>query len=111
VPEQIQFEAGSAKILGRSEALVDHIAEKIKANPQARRIRIEGHTDDVGSAKRNLEISQGRADAVRMALIARGVEADRLQSVGYGNTRPLDRRRTPDARAKNRRVDFIIVEE
>jgi large repetitive protein len=111
VPEQIQFESGSAKILGRSEALVGHIVEKIKANPQVRRIRIEGHTDDVGSAKRNLEVSQGRADAVRMALIARGVEPDRLQAVGYGNTRPLDRRRTTDARAKNRRVDFIIVEE
>src|SRR5262249_48998032 len=64
VPDQIQFETGSARILGRSLALLDHIAEKIKANPQVKRIRIEGHTDDVGSAERNLKVSQSRADAV-----------------------------------------------
>jgi outer membrane protein OmpA-like peptidoglycan-associated protein len=76
-----------------------------------KRIRIEGHTDDVGGTKKNMELSQARAESVRNFLIRKGVEADRLQAVGYGDTRPLDKRKTPDARAKNRRVEFIIVEQ
>ena len=76
-----------------------------------KRIRIEGHTDDVGGAKKNQELSQARAESVRNFLIKKGVEPERLQAVGYGDTRPLDKRKTADARAKNRRVEFIIVEQ
>jgi outer membrane protein OmpA-like peptidoglycan-associated protein len=111
LPENILFETGSARIAGRSEALLDRVADKIKANPQVKRIRIEGHTDDVGSSRKNLELSQQRAEAVRDFLIRKGVEPERLQAVGYGDTRPLDKRRTSEARAKNRRVEFIIVEQ
>ncbi|HEY2743566.1 MAG TPA: OmpA family protein [Polyangia bacterium] len=111
LPENINFDTGSDKIAGRSEALMDRIAEKIKANPGVKRIRIEGHTDDVGGAKKNQELSQARAESVRNFLIKKGIEADRLQAVGYGDTRPLDKRKTADARAKNRRVEFIIVEQ
>jgi len=111
LPENINFDTGSDKISGRSEALMDRIAEKIKANPQVKRIRIEGHTDDVGGAKKNQELSQARAESVRNFLIKKGVEPERLQAVGYGDTRPLDKRKTAEARAKNRRVEFIIVEQ
>ena len=48
---------------------------------------------------------------MRSVLIKKGVEAERLQAVGYGDTRPLDKRKTAEARAKNRRVEFIIVEQ
>jgi outer membrane protein OmpA-like peptidoglycan-associated protein len=111
IPEQIQFETGRAAIAGRSEALLKRIADKIKANPQVKRIRIEGHTDDVGTAQKNQQLSQERSEAVRAALIRLGIDAERLQAVGYGNSRPLDKRKTNDARAKNRRVEFIIVEQ
>jgi large repetitive protein len=111
LPENINFDTGSDNISGRSQALVDRIAEKIKANPGVKRIRIEGHTDDVGGAKKNQELSQARAESVRNYLIKKGVEPERLQAVGYGDTRPLDKRKTSDARAKNRRVEFIIVEQ
>jgi outer membrane protein OmpA-like peptidoglycan-associated protein len=111
VPEPIQFETGRTGVAARSEALLDRLADKLKANLQVKRIRIEGHTDDVGTARKNQELSQARAEAVREHLIKRGVEPDRLQAVGYGNTRPLDKRRTAGARARNRRVEFIIVEE
>jgi outer membrane protein OmpA-like peptidoglycan-associated protein len=111
LPEQIQFEIGKATILGRSDSLLVRIAEKIKANGQVKRIRIEGHTDDVGSPRKNQELSQARAEAVREYLIMKGVEADRLQAVGYGTSRPVDKRKTAEARAKNRRVEFIIVEQ
>jgi outer membrane protein OmpA-like peptidoglycan-associated protein len=111
LPENINFETGSDRIAGRSESLMDRVADKIKSNPQVKRIRIEGHTDDVGGSKKNMELSQARAESVRNFLIKKGVEADRLQAVGYGDTRPLDKRKTADARAKNRRVEFIIVEQ
>jgi outer membrane protein OmpA-like peptidoglycan-associated protein len=111
LPENINFDTGQATIAGRSQALMDRVAEKIKSNPQVKRIRIEGHTDDVGSPKKNQDLSQARAEAVRDFLIKKGVEPERLQAVGYGDTRPLDKRKTAEARAKNRRVEFIIVEQ
>ena len=111
LPEQVQFEPGRATLAPRSEALLKRLADKINANARIKRLRIEGHTDDVGTEKKNQELSQARAEAVREFLIARGVAAERLQAVGYGNTRPLDRRTTSDARAKNRRVELIIVEQ
>jgi outer membrane protein OmpA-like peptidoglycan-associated protein len=111
LPENINFDTGSDNIAGRSQSLMDRVAEKIKSNPGVKRIRIEGHTDDVGGAKKNMELSQARAESVRNYLIKKGVEPERLQAVGYGDTRPLDKRKTSDARAKNRRVEFIIVEQ
>jgi outer membrane protein OmpA-like peptidoglycan-associated protein len=111
LPENILFDTGSDHIASRSEALIARVADKIKANPNVKRIRIEGHTDDVGGAKKNQDLSQARAESVRNALIARGIEPDRLQAVGYGDTRPLDKRQTNGARAKNRRVEFVIVEQ
>jgi large repetitive protein len=111
IPDAIQFETGKATLAGRSEALLDRIADKMKSNPQVKRVRIEGHTDDVGSPKKNQELSQSRAESVRDYLIKKGIEGDRLQAVGYGNSRPIDKRKSGDARAKNRRVEFIIVEQ
>ncbi len=111
IPDAIQFETGKATLAGRSEALLDRIADKMKSNPQVKRVRIEGHTDDVGSAKKNQDLSQQRSESVRDYLIKKGVEGDRLQAVGYGDTRPLDKRKSAEARAKNRRVEFIIVEQ
>ena len=111
LPDQIQFDIGKATIAARSEALLNRVADKIKANPQIKRIRIEGHTDDVGTPQRNQILSQARAEAVRDYLMQKAIDGDRLQAVGYGNTRPLDPGHNSAARAKNRRVDFIIVEQ
>jgi outer membrane protein OmpA-like peptidoglycan-associated protein len=90
---------------------LSRIAEKLHANPRVKRIRIEGHADDPGSARKNLDLSQARAEAVRNALIARGIDPPRLQAVGYGNTRPIDHHKTADARAKNRRVELIVEDQ
>jgi outer membrane protein OmpA-like peptidoglycan-associated protein len=111
LPDQLRFETGRATFLGHSEALLNRVADKLKAHANVRRVRIEGHTDDVGTARKNQELSQARAEAVRNYLIDKGVEPDRLQAVGYGNSRPLDTRRSSAARARNRRVEFIIVEQ
>jgi outer membrane protein OmpA-like peptidoglycan-associated protein len=111
LPDQITFDTGRTEIQRRVEALLNRVADKLKAHSNVKRVRIEGHTDDVGSAQKNHDLSQQRAEAVREYLIERGIEPDRLQAVGYGNTRPLDTHKTAAARAKNRRVDFIIVEQ
>jgi outer membrane protein OmpA-like peptidoglycan-associated protein len=111
IPDQIQFETGRATILPRSYALLDRIAQKLKENPAIRRVRVEGHTDNQGGADKNQSLSQARADAVIDYLSRRGVDGSRLQGVGYGATRPIATNATAGGRAKNRRVEFIIVEQ
>ena len=111
LPEQVQFETGKATILPRSYALLDRIAGKLRENQGVRRVRVEGHTDDQGGAEKNLAISKARADAVVEYLVKKGVAPSRLASAGLGMTRPIASNRTSTGRAKNRRVEFIIVEQ
>ena len=111
IKEKIYFEFGKAVIQERSFSLIDEIAETVVANPQLKKIRIEGHTDSVGSDMANLKLSQARADSVAEALSARGVERSRLDGVGFGEMRPIDSNDTDDGRAANRRVEFIIVDQ
>ena len=102
--EQIEFANASATISAKSASLLDQLAKEARACPG--NIRIEGHTDSVGRANYNLRLSDDRAAAVRAALIERGVPADRLQSEGFGATRPLADNHTAEGRAKNRRIEF-----
>ena len=89
---------------------MEEIADVILRNPQLASIEIQGHTDDRGGREHNEELSQRRADAVRVWLIQHGVEAHRLQAVGYGQTRPLVPNITSSNRARNRRVQFVVQE-
>jgi outer membrane protein OmpA-like peptidoglycan-associated protein len=106
---KVQFASGSDRIDSRSEPLLDQIGQALVANPGVGKIRIEGHTDNVGDPKFNQRLSQERAEAVKAALIKRGVDGDRLQTRGYGETRPIAPNKTAPGRANNRRVEFIIV--
>jgi hypothetical protein len=83
--------------------ILDRLADALFAHPEVKRLRIEGHA---WQEKRAQELSQRRADEVRSYLIDRGIEAKRIQAVGYGETRPLD----AESAAKNRRVEFIVIE-
>jgi outer membrane protein OmpA-like peptidoglycan-associated protein len=74
-------------------------------------VRIEGHTDSRGSLKHNMKLSQSRADSVRKFLIGAGVEADRMESRGFGPTVPIDDNRTDAGREANRRVEFVITSQ
>jgi outer membrane protein OmpA-like peptidoglycan-associated protein len=107
---KVQFRSGSIDIDRNSEPLVDQIAQALDANPQVKRIHIEGHTDNVGGAAINQRLSEQRAAAVRSALIKRGVDGDRLDARGYGETRPVAPNSSPGGRQRNRRVEFIIAE-
>ena len=74
-------------------------------------VEVQGHTDIRGSDAHNLDLSQRRADAVVAYLVKKGVAAERLQSKGYGETKLLDTAETEEAHAKNRRVQFIVLEK
>ena len=105
--EQIEFASGSAKISARSSALLDRLARQVRACPG--RIRIEGYTDTVGRGRINLRLSEARAQAVRKALIARGVAPARLSAKGYGARRAIADNATEAGRARNRRIEFHTV--
>ena len=108
--DRIYFDFNKATIQPVSFSLLDEIAQVLVDHPELKRIRVEGHTDDVGSDVYNLKLSQSRAESVVASLASRGVEAWRLEGVGFGEMRPIDDNGTEDGRANNRRVEFIIVE-
>jgi OmpA-OmpF porin, OOP family len=107
VLEAIHFEIGQATIKPESHALLDQVAMMIKSNPELK-VRVEGHTDDTGSRDVNQRLSDTRAAAVRKYLVDKGVVPQRVRSQGYGPDKPLIKETTPEARAKNRRVEFIV---
>lgn len=105
--EQVQFASGSAAIDARSGPLLDQLAREVKACPGT--IRVEGYTDTVGRGRVNRALSDRRAAAVRDALIARGVPAERLKAHGYGARRAIADNSTEEGRAKNRRIELHVI--
>lgn len=110
IRRQINFATNSAEILESSNPLLLEVADVILRNPEIQLLEIQGHTDDRGGADLNLRLSQERADSVRAWLIRNGVDESRLVARGYGLTRPLAPNITSANRAKNRRVEFVILE-
>jgi outer membrane protein OmpA-like peptidoglycan-associated protein len=104
---QIRFATGRADIHADSRALLDKLAQAARNCPGT--LRVEGHTDDRGDARSNLALSEARAAAVRDALTARGLGAERLESVGFGPDHPVADNATAEGRAMNRRIEFRAV--
>lgn len=111
IKEKIFFEVNKAVIEAISFALLDEVALVINDHPHITRIRIEGHTDSDGSDTYNQRLSQSRAEAVRDFLVGAGVDAARLEAVGFGESNPIDTNKTLEGKAKNRRVEFMIVDQ
>jgi outer membrane protein OmpA-like peptidoglycan-associated protein len=109
--DAITFDTGRDTIRPESNRILEEIARVLTANPQLTRIRVEGHTDNVGGKAYNQDLSQRRARAVVRALAQRGVAAGRLEPQGYGFDRPVASNGTALGRAKNRRVEFTILAE
>jgi OOP family OmpA-OmpF porin len=109
VIEDYVFEHDSARI--RSEHLddLDAVATVLRDNPSLR-VRLDGHTDDTGTADYNEGLSERRAAAVRDRLIATGIAADRLEVRGFGAARPIAPNDTPAGRQRNRRVELSVVD-
>lgn len=119
----IYFEFGKAVIKEQSYELLDTVATVLRQNPRITSLRIEGHTDDVGTDENNLELSRERANAVREYLKSKDIEEGRIQSQGFGETQPrceempellkkerANKKAIKACRAKNRRVQFKILE-
>jgi OOP family OmpA-OmpF porin len=106
----ITFDTGKATIKKESFPVLDTIAELVRAHPEIKRLLIEGHTDDVGSAAFNLDLSRRRAQSVVKYLVDKAIEPRRLQAEGFGEERPIAPNTTPLGRARNRRVEFTVVE-
>lgn len=107
---QVHFLYDSAAILPDSLAILEEIAEALKAHPEITLIEIQGHTDTTGQAAYNRQLSQKRAEAVRASLIKLGVAEDRLVAKGYGPDKPLVPNSSDANRARNRRVQLIVLE-
>ncbi len=103
----IEFESGKAKIKKKSHALLDKIAAIFIENENYI-IEVQGHTDNTGKAEVNQKISDQRAKAVMQYLVDKGVPAERMSAVGYGQDQPIADNKTAAGRQKNRRVEFKI---
>ncbi len=110
VRDAIHFDTNRDTIKQESLAILDDVANQIKEHPELIKIRVEGHTDNVGKRDENLSLSRRRAISVRSYLITRGIEADRLLAEGYGPDNPIANNESEPGRAKNRRVAFTVLD-
>jgi OOP family OmpA-OmpF porin len=105
VLRDVNFEFDSAQLTPSAEAILDGVSEKLMTQDQLR-IRLEGHTDSVGPAAYNKELSQRRADSVKSYLVNKGFSADNITTIGYGEEQPVASNDTAEGRAQNRRVEL-----
>ncbi|MCB9688794.1 MAG: OmpA family protein [Alphaproteobacteria bacterium] len=110
IGERIEFETGKAEIRPESRRIVDGVADLLKRETGVTRIEVQGHTDNVGSDRSNLTLSQERAQAVVDYLESKGIDGRRLVAKGYGESLPLFSNRTAQGREQNRRVQFMILD-
>jgi len=104
---RILFETGSAELSKQSLALLDHLIEVVQRCRDAS-IEVAGHTDSQGSPESNLDLSKRRAEAVTSYIGEAGVDTSRMTSAGYGETNPVASNDTPEGRAQNRRIEFVV---
>ena len=104
---RVLFETGSADLSKQSLALVDHLIEVVQRCREAS-IEVAGHTDSQGSPESNLDLSRRRAEAVTSYIGEAGVDTSRMSSAGYGETKPIASNDTPEGRAQNRRIEFVV---
>jgi len=107
-PSNITFDTNRAEVKSEFRPVLDQLAQSIQQYPNTI-VRIEGHTDSTGSSSYNQTLSENRAQSVGSYLSQRGVGSDRLQPVGFGQTRPIASNDTTEGRAQNRRVEILLV--
>lgn len=105
----LNFDSGKSEIKPDNFTLLTKVQSAIRIFPGGE-IVVEGHTDSYGGDKTNMVLSEKRAEAVRQYLLANmNLNPSKLKSLGYGETKPIGNNETPEGRAKNRRIDIVIV--
>lgn len=103
----LQFESGKDVIKKSSYEVMDNVVKVMKENPTYK-LSINGHTDNTGDPKKNQVLSEKRAAASMKYLTDRGISSSRLSSASHGDSMPVADNKTPEGRAKNRRVEFKV---
>ena len=109
--DKVFFETDSDVIKADSFKLLDEVGATIMANPQIGRVAIEGHTDSDGDDAHNLDLSKRRAESVKRYMEGKGVKSERLVANGYGETKPIAKNTSASGKAKNRRVEFNLIDQ
>lgn len=104
----VNFDNDSAVVAAIYDAQLDEAAAILKSNP-GMRLLLEGHTDSNASAAYNQKLSERRVEAVKAALVNRGIEPTRFEGAAFGKTRPAVPNNTPENRHKNRRVEISVI--
>jgi len=109
--ERVLFDTDRARVKSQGHDLIGELVRIWSEHPDWRRMSIEGHADVRGSDEYNLELSQRRAEHVRDELVKQGVDPARIDTIGYGRSRPVDPGTSEEAHQHNRRVEFVIDRE
>jgi peptidoglycan-associated lipoprotein len=107
--EDVHFEFDSIRLTPIAQEILTKKAAWLRANPKAK-VTIEGHCDSRGTNEYNLALGEGRAQSAKAYLVDLGIDPSRLNTLSYGEERPIDRAQTEEAWAKNRRDHFVIEE-
>jgi len=110
VLQPVFFATNKDAILKKSFPLLAAMADALKATPQIKKIRIEGHSDNRGKREYNIELSDRRVQSVRKSLEQAGIADSRMAAQGFGPDVPIADNATAQGRAANRRVDFVIID-
>ncbi|TAG10418.1 MAG: OmpA family protein [Sphingobacteriia bacterium] len=106
----IFFDFGKASLRPESAGEIERLADLLIRNPSIE-IALSGHTDNIGNEKANLSLSTERVNAVKKALVDKGLNESRINAQGFGSTKPVATNTTDDGRQRNRRVEFTVVKQ
>ena len=107
--EDVYFDFDSIRLAPDAQEILTKKAKWLRANPAAT-ITIEGHCDNRGTNEYNLALGEGRAQSAREFLLDLGIESSRLNTISYGEERPIEHAQSEEGWAKNRRAHFVIIE-
>ena len=112
IPGNIVFDTGKATLKqgAGSEVVLEQLKAYLDENPRVTKVRVEGHTDNVGKPEDNVTLSGNRALTIKNWLIGQGVKKERILAVGFGETKPIADNSTDAGKAQNRRTEFHIGE-
>ncbi len=109
ITDQVKFKFNSAELLKESDGILEAVRAVLATHPEITKVRVEGHTDNVGDAAYNKKLSGRRADSVMKWLTDHKIDKARLVAAGFGMEEPVDVNTTDEGRANNRRVAFSIL--